>query len=143
MADSLCSRNAPKSLMAARAFPIRNIRLALAALLATAASGVAFAEESRASGDPSSATVAASSTPSVTSTEAARGSSRRLPFLAEEARKRGIELPLPFGAALVLTGLGGRDIEVTDVRLGVDGNVASPATQLVDLGSTSNVFNAN
>ncbi|MES1265520.1 MAG: hypothetical protein ABUU24_07695, partial [Variovorax sp.] len=36
----------------------------------------------------------------------------KLPFLAEEARKRGHELPLPFGAALVLTGLDGRKIEV-------------------------------
>ena len=29
-------------------------------------------------------------------------SARRLPFLAEEARKRGIELPLPFGVGVVL-----------------------------------------
>lgn len=40
----------------------------------------------------------------------------RLPLLAEEARRRGHELPLPFGGALVLTVLDHRKIEVTDVR---------------------------
>jgi len=67
----------------------------------------------------------------------------RLPFLAEEARKRGHELPLPFGAALVLTGLDGRKIEVTDTRIALDDNPGRSISNFVDLGSTSQVFNAN
>jgi len=67
----------------------------------------------------------------------------RLPFLAEEARKRGHELPLPFGAALVVTGLDGRKIEVTDTRIALDGNPGQSISNFVDLGSTSQVFNAN
>jgi hypothetical protein len=67
----------------------------------------------------------------------------RLPFLAEEARKRGHELPLPFGAALVVTGLDGRKIEVTDVRIALDDNPGQSISNFVDLGSTSQVFNAN
>ena len=67
----------------------------------------------------------------------------RLPFLADEARKRGHELPLPFGAALVVTGLVGRKIEVTDTRIALDGNPGQSISNFVDLGSTSQVFNAN
>jgi hypothetical protein len=67
----------------------------------------------------------------------------RLPFLAEEARKRGHELPLPFGAALVLTGLDGRKIEVTDTRIALEDNPGQSISNFVDLGSTSQVFNAN
>jgi len=67
----------------------------------------------------------------------------RLPFLAEEARKRGHELPLPFGAALVVTALDGRKIEVTDTRIALDDNPGQSISNFVDLGSTSEVFNAN
>jgi hypothetical protein len=67
----------------------------------------------------------------------------KLPYLAEEARKRGHELPLPFGAALVVTGLDGRKIEVTDTRIALDGNPGQSISNFVDLGSTSEVFNAN
>ena len=67
----------------------------------------------------------------------------RLPFLAEEARKRGHELPLPFGAALIVTGLDGRKIEVTDTRIALDDNPGQSISNFVDLGSTSEVFNAN
>src|SRR5689334_25366098 len=67
----------------------------------------------------------------------------KLPFLAEEARKRRHELPLPFGAALVLTGLDGRKIEVTDTRITLDDNPGQSVSNFVDLGSTSQVFNAN
>lgn len=67
----------------------------------------------------------------------------RLPFLADEARKRGHELPLPFGAALVITGLDGRKIEVTDTRIALDDNPGQSISNFVDLGSTSQVFNAN
>jgi len=67
----------------------------------------------------------------------------RLPFLADEARKRGHELPLPFGAALILTGLDGRKIEVTDTRIALGNNPGQSISNFVDLGSTSQVFNAN
>jgi hypothetical protein len=67
----------------------------------------------------------------------------KLPFLADEARKRGHELPLPFGAALVVTGLDGRKIEVTDTRIALDDNPGQSISNFVDLGSTSTVFNAN
>jgi len=67
----------------------------------------------------------------------------RLPLLAEEARKRGHELPLPFGAAVVITGLDGRKIEVTDTRIALDDNPGQSISNFVDLGSTSQVFNAN
>jgi hypothetical protein len=65
------------------------------------------------------------------------------PLLADEALKRGYELPLPYGASLVLTGLANREIEVTDVRLDLDGVPVAPNADFVDLGSSSDVFNAN
>ena len=65
------------------------------------------------------------------------------PLLADEARARGYELPLPYGAALVLTGLKDREIEVTDVRLGLEGNPGTSISDFVHLGSSSDVFNAN
>jgi hypothetical protein len=65
------------------------------------------------------------------------------PLLADEARARGYELPLPYGAALVLTGLKDRQIEVTDVRLGLEGNPGTSISDFVHLGSSSDVFNAN
>lgn len=65
------------------------------------------------------------------------------PLLADEARARGYELPLPYGAALVLTGLKDRQIEVTDVRLGLEGNPGASISDFVHLGSSSDVFNAN
>ena len=66
----------------------------------------------------------------------------RFPFMAEEARKRGHVLPLPYGVSLVFTGLGNRKIEVTDVRVGVSGQPQS-VSDFLDLGSSSDVFNAN
>jgi len=50
----------------------------------------------------------------------AQQEARMLPFLGEEARKRGYELPEPFGVGLVYYKLV-RDIEVTDLRLARDG----------------------
>lgn len=67
----------------------------------------------------------------------------RFPFMAAEARKRGHTLPLPYGLSVVLTGLGNRKIEVTDVRLGVKANPAQSVSDFLDLGSSSDVFNAN
>lgn len=66
----------------------------------------------------------------------------RFPFMADEARKRGHVLPLPYGVSLVFTGLGNRKIEVTDVRVGRDGNPQS-VSDFLDLGSSSDVFNVN
>src|SRR5262245_27885542 len=77
--------------------------------------------------------------------EAARDSTAqhsRFPFMAEEARKRGHTLPLPYGLSVILTGLGNRKIEVTDVRVGVN-NAPQSVSKFLDLGSTSDVFNAN
>jgi hypothetical protein len=65
-----------------------------------------------------------------------------VPFLAEEARKRGIELPLPFGIGLVYYNLH-RDIQVTDVRVGRNGSPPTSVSQFANIGSTSNVNNVN
>jgi len=67
---------------------------------------------------------------------------RALPFMAEEAIKRGYELPLPFGAALIVTVLGDRKIDVTDVRVGLK-NPPQSVSEFVQLGSTSDVKNVN
>ena len=61
-----------------------------------------------------------------------------LPFMKEEAIKRGYELPLPFGVGVVYNYLQ-RDIEVTDVRIGVDGEKPQSVSQFLDLGSNSRV----
>ena len=65
------------------------------------------------------------------------------PLLAEEALKRGHELPLPYGGSLVFTALSGRQIDVTDVRLGLVGNPGVSISDFVHLGSSSDVLNAN
>jgi hypothetical protein len=80
--------------------------------------------------------------PSTTGQPSMPAYDRALPFMAEEAIKRGYKLPLPYGAALVLTGLGNREIDVTDVRVGLEGAPQS-VSDFVQLGSTSDVFNAN
>jgi hypothetical protein len=66
-----------------------------------------------------------------------------LPFMAEEAKKRGIELPLPLGAGTVFLGLFNRDIDVTDVRVGLNGASPQSVSRFVNLGSSSDVLNAN
>lgn len=65
-----------------------------------------------------------------------------LPLLAEEARKRGVELPLPFGVSLVYYHLE-RDIEVTDVRIGRNGNPPRSVTEVAQFSSGSRVDNLN
>src|SRR5262249_47017899 len=65
-----------------------------------------------------------------------------LPFLAEEALSRGYELPEPFGLGLILTGLDNRQIDVSDLRVGIDGSNQS-VSEFATLGSSSTVFNAN
>ena len=66
-----------------------------------------------------------------------------LPLMKEEALARGYQLPLPFGVGATFTTLTGRDIEVTDLRIGVNGREPRSVSRFVDLGSESDVFNAN
>jgi hypothetical protein len=65
-----------------------------------------------------------------------------LPFLGEEARKRGIELPAPFGVGVVYYHLD-RAIDITDVRVGRNGESPSSVSQFAQLGSSSRVDNLN
>jgi len=65
-----------------------------------------------------------------------------LPLLGEEATKRGIELPLPFGAGLVYYYLA-RDIEVSEVRLGRNGAPPTSVSDFAQLSSNSHVSNVN
>jgi hypothetical protein len=66
-----------------------------------------------------------------------------LPFLKEEALSRGYQLPLPFGVGTTFTILTGRDIQVNDLSIGIDGAPPQSVSRFVDLGSESDVFNAN
>ena len=70
------------------------------------------------------------------------GSNSPLPFFGEEARKRGVELPLPFGVGLVYTHLE-RAIEIRDVRVGRNGAPPVSVPKFVQFGSSSNVENLN
>jgi len=65
-----------------------------------------------------------------------------LPLLAEEATKRGIELPLPFGAGLVYYHLD-RAIAISDVRVGRNGAPPTSVSQFAQLSSSSSVNNEN
>jgi hypothetical protein len=65
-----------------------------------------------------------------------------LPLLGEEAAKRGIELPLPFGVGAVYYHLS-RDIKITDVRVGRNGAPPTSVSQFAKLSSNSNVDNVN
>jgi hypothetical protein len=65
-----------------------------------------------------------------------------LPFLGDEARKRGIELPAPFGLGLVYYHLD-RAIEITDVRVGANGQSPQSVSDFAQLGSSSRVDNVN
>lgn len=66
----------------------------------------------------------------------------RLPFLAEEARKRGYELPLPYGVGLVYYHLD-RDIEVEEVRVGRNGADLVAVPDFAVFKATSDVENLN
>jgi hypothetical protein len=65
-----------------------------------------------------------------------------LPLLGDEARKRGIELPLPFGVGLVYYHLD-REIAITDVRVGKNGAPPLSVSQFAQLASSSRVDNVN
>lgn len=61
-----------------------------------------------------------------------------LPFMADEALKRGYELPLPFGASVIYNYIH-RDIKVDDLRIGPGGGSPQSVSRFVDLGSNSQV----
>jgi hypothetical protein len=65
-----------------------------------------------------------------------------LPLLGEEAAKRGIELPLPFGAGAVYYHLD-RDIRITDVRVGRNGAPPTSVADFAKLSADSRVDNVN
>src|SRR5262249_3390304 len=65
-----------------------------------------------------------------------------LPLLREEAEKRGIELPLPYGAGFVYYHLD-RAIEISDVRVGRNGAPPTSVSQFAQLSSSSSVNNEN
>lgn len=58
--------------------------------------------------------------------------------MKEEALARGHELPLPFGVGFVYNYLQ-REIEVTDVRIGINGQPMQSVNQFINLGSDSRV----
>jgi hypothetical protein len=116
--------------------------LAQRLLLAIALAGGACMTPAWADADDASGDATGASEPAPPSGGQQPESRRMLPFLAEEAIKRGHELPLPFGAGLILTGLGNRKIDVTDVRVGLQ-NPPRSVSNFLSLGATSDVFNAN
>ena len=62
----------------------------------------------------------------------------RLPLLGEEARQRGYTLPLPFGVAAAYNYVA-RDVEVTDVRVGVNGAPLRSVSNVANFGARSTV----
>jgi hypothetical protein len=103
-------------------------RISVAAALLFAASRLAGAEPAL--------TLGAAAEPAPTK-EPERWSSF-LPFMSEEALKRGYELPLPFGASVIYNHIE-RDIRVDDLRLGLNGGPPQSVSRFVDLGSNSRV----
>jgi hypothetical protein len=65
-----------------------------------------------------------------------------LPFLGEEARKRGIELSAPFGVGVVYYHLD-RAVDITDVRIGRNGETPSSVSDFTQLGTSSRTDNLN
>jgi hypothetical protein len=65
-----------------------------------------------------------------------------LPFMADLATSRGIELPLPFGVGIVYYHLE-RDIEVKDVRVGRNGAPPTSVSDFASLSADSKVDNLN
>jgi len=66
----------------------------------------------------------------------------RLPFMKEEALERGYDLPYPYGVGAVYTYID-RLIQVSDVRIGVNGSPPASVSQYLELGSRSWVHNLN
>ena len=61
-----------------------------------------------------------------------------LPMMKEEALARGHELPLPIGVSVVYNYLS-RDVDVSDVRLSLNGGPPQSVSDFLDLGSNSKV----
>ena len=59
-----------------------------------------------------------------------------LPFMADVALKRGYELPLPFGVSGVFFYVE-RDVEISNVRLGINGAPLRDVNNFIDLGARS------
>jgi hypothetical protein len=89
-----------------------------------------------------SVTSFAATAPSSPATSAPERWSSFLPLLSHLARDRGIELPLPFGAGLVLYSLH-RDITITDVRVGRNGAPLTSVSDFASLEARADVFNLN
>jgi hypothetical protein len=92
-------------------------------------------------GPPARAQTAAAEESPTAPTEPRRWSSF-LPLMGEEATKRGIQLPLPFGAGLVYYHLD-RDIAISDVRVGRNGAPPTSVSDFAQLSSNSRVENLN
>jgi hypothetical protein len=100
-----------------------NMRSAYGLIVVVLIAAVAQCAEAAAeASDSASVPAPEGSTPGGTTAEPY---SRVLPFLADEAIKAGHDLPLPFGAGVILTGLDNRKIDVSDVRVGLQ-NRCSP-----------------
>jgi hypothetical protein len=65
---------------------------------------------------------------------AAATSAFPLPFLADEARKRGYDIPLPFGVSPIYNHFK-RDITISDLRLGLNGAPPQSVSHFVNVGS--------
>jgi hypothetical protein len=61
-----------------------------------------------------------------------------LPFMAEEALKRGYELPLPLGVTGVFYYVQ-RDIDITDIRVGLNGAPVRSVSEFLNAGSRAHV----
>jgi hypothetical protein len=61
-----------------------------------------------------------------------------LPLLGEQARRAGYELPLPFGVGAIYNYVA-RDIEVTDVRVGVNGAPLASVSDVANFRARSTV----
>jgi hypothetical protein len=86
---------------------------------------------------PLAAAAQTSGTADVTATETERWP-HVLPFLADEAVKRGYELPLPFGITGVFYYVE-RDVEITDIRVGINGAPLRSVSNFLSAESTSHV----
>ena len=129
--------------LAARAVPQRMRVAGLIALLLGSGASQAWAQSDSASiatTAPQASTAAQATSP--TPLPKPEGWSSFLPLLGDEARKRGIELPLPFGAGLVFYHLS-RDIRITDVRVGRNGAPPTSVSEFAALGSRADVDNLN
>ena len=86
---------------------------------------------------PPAAAAQTSGVSNVTPTETERWP-HVLPFLADKAIERGYELPLPFGVTGVFYYVE-RDVEITDIRLGINGAPLRSVSSFLSAESTSHV----